>query len=359
MTDAGRAMRILVVSMWPSPEAPERGSFVARQVEALRELGHDVEVAPLDDVRTGPLRTPLKYLSLARDARRRLQRFNADVVHAHFLVPTGSVARAVARRAGIPYVVTAHGTDVRNAAASQGRLRRQTSSVAEDAAAVIAVSRQLADELVDVAPGATVHVAHMGVDVSRFDPGRAADDAAAEVGWTHAGPRVLAVGSLLANKNHRRLLQAVARHPDAALALVGAGPMECHLRDHARSLGIDGRVTFAGRVSPDELPTWYSAAHVIALPSLQEGFGLAALEGLAAARAVVVTRAAPVAELVDDSTGVVVDPASVDEIAAGLEHCFALRPPVTAGRQVAERNDVHMCAQATARVLRTAATLPH
>ena len=346
--------------MWPSAEAPERGIFVQRQVEALRALGHEVEVAPLGDLRTGRLATPRKYLRLARDARARVKSFQPDVVHAHFLVPTGSVARVAAGRAGVPYVVTAHGTDVQNASASTGRLRGQTAAVLNDAAAIIAVSGELAARVREIAPDATVHVAHMGVDTTLYAPSGDPDAAANDVGWSVEGsaPRFLAVGSLLANKNHRRLIEAVATLQSGNLALVGAGPMEAHLRDHAVQLGIADRVTFVGRVAPADLARWYNAAHVVALPSINEGFGVAALEGLACGRPVVVSQSAPVAQLVDDTTGAVVDPLDVASIAAGLSAAARLAPPLDAAVALAGAHDVEHCARTVAGFLEAGARNP-
>src|SRR5437588_344424 len=103
-----RAVRILLVSqMYPGPEDPDLGVFVAQVERALAARGHEIERAVLDR-RAGGKR---RYLGLARDALTTARRFRPDVVHAHFLVPTGLIA-ALASRA--PLVVPAHGRDVRN-----------------------------------------------------------------------------------------------------------------------------------------------------------------------------------------------------------------------------------------------------
>src|SRR3954466_7271807 len=122
-----RTMRILLVSqMYPGPDAPDLGTFVAQVEQALVARGHDVERAVLDTRAGGKLR----YLELARRTRRAAK---PDVVYAHFLVPSGLVA-ALAGRA--PLVVTAHGRDVRNigellgvAAATRVVVRRAVSVV--------------------------------------------------------------------------------------------------------------------------------------------------------------------------------------------------------------------------------------
>ena len=107
-------MRILLVSqMYPGPDDPDLGTFVAQIEQALRARGHELELAVLDRRAGGKLR----YLELARNARAAARRFRPDVVYAHFLVPSGLVA-ALASRA--PLVLTAHGRDVRNIGAIPG-----------------------------------------------------------------------------------------------------------------------------------------------------------------------------------------------------------------------------------------------
>ena len=97
-------MKILLVSqMYPGPDDPDLGSFVAQLERALRERGHEIELAVLDR-RAGGKR---RYVELRRRVRAAAQ---PDVVWAHFLVPAGVFASKV----DAPLVVTAHGRDVRN-----------------------------------------------------------------------------------------------------------------------------------------------------------------------------------------------------------------------------------------------------
>ncbi|MGH2934220.1 MAG: hypothetical protein ACRDL2_06850, partial [Gaiellaceae bacterium] len=74
-------MRILLVSqMYPGPDDPDLGTFVAQVERELVAHGHDVDRAVLDTRAGGKLR----YLELAR---RTLRAAKPDVVYAHFLVP--------------------------------------------------------------------------------------------------------------------------------------------------------------------------------------------------------------------------------------------------------------------------------
>ena len=156
-------MRILLLSnMYPSAERPDYGVFVADLAEALRERGHEIDEAVLSAGRGGLARYGLLAERALREARHR-----PDVIYAHYLVPTGLVAWAASRASGAPYVITAHGRDVRNAY-SHASLGRLTRFVLRGSAAVIAVSDYLAGQL---PPGATVvESIDCGVDTERFSP---------------------------------------------------------------------------------------------------------------------------------------------------------------------------------------------
>src|ERR1700749_3458432 len=122
--------------MYPGPDAPDLGTFVAQVERALLAPGPEVYLAVLDTRAGGKLR----YLTLARST---LAAARPDVVYAHFLVPSGLIAALAGRP---PLVVTAHGRDVRNIGAIPG-VAAATRLVVRRAATVICVSRYLRREL--------------------------------------------------------------------------------------------------------------------------------------------------------------------------------------------------------------------
>jgi glycosyltransferase involved in cell wall biosynthesis len=276
------------------------------------------------------VRTPIKYaglaaLGLARGATRR-----PDVVWSHYLVPTGTIARRVGKLLRVPYVATAHGTDVVNAETNP-RLREATGAVLRDAAAVIAVSDQLADRLRAIYGDldGRLHVVSAGIDVARFHDGDR-EVAATALGWDAPHPRFAFVGNLVEVKNVDGLLEAFARlhhQSGGALAIVGDGPLRAALEGRAAALGIRDAVTFAGEVASDDVPRWMRAADAGCLVSRVEGFGLVAVESLACGRPVVLTQNAGAAHVVEPGvTGALCDPADIDSVAAGLELARTLEP---------------------------------
>jgi glycosyltransferase involved in cell wall biosynthesis len=321
-----RPLRVLVVSMWPSQARPEFGIFVQRQVEALRRAGVEVHVVPLREARSGRVRTPRKYLGLLLRTIGSILRRRPDLVHAHFLLPTGSIARAACVLTGTPLVVTAHGTDVRNAE-RMPVVRTRTLDVLRTARSVIAVSDQLAERIIALDPNLVdVEVLDMGIDTTLFSPGvhTPAETAPPLEGQITSGAdsliRLVCVASLLPNKNHAHLIRAVARVPEARLVCIGEGPAREALELLVQELGVHDRVAFTGRLAQDELVDWYRRMDAACLVSFDEGFGLSALEAVACACPVVVSATAPVAAIIGASrTGVVVDdPSSPEAIAEAI-----------------------------------------
>src|SRR3954452_16352810 len=232
-------MRALIVtSMWPSPSAPERGSFVRDQVAALQGMsGVDVEVFAFP---------PRGYAPAARELRRRYRHDRFDVVHAHFgLTAWPALAVRHARR-----VVTLHGTDLRHP-----RSRRITRAVLPRYDLVAAVSPALAHEIPGAGTTRRVAVLPCGVDLDRFVP-----------------------------LSRRETRARLGLEPDGRYILFPADPARPAKRpDRARELAeaTGAQLLALGRVHPFEVPLWVNAADAVVVPSEHEGFGLAVLEALA------------------------------------------------------------------------------
>jgi glycosyltransferase involved in cell wall biosynthesis len=136
-------------------------------------------------------------------------------------------------------------------------------------------------------------------------------------------PYVLAVGNFLPHKNLVRLVQAFAGlgetvRRDCSLVLAGddAGRRHSVLAE-ARRLGIDRRVIVTGVVAEADLPILYAGCEAFVIPSLDEGFGLPAVEAMACGAPVIASDRASLPEVVDNAA-LLVDPSREDAIAAAL-----------------------------------------
>jgi D-inositol-3-phosphate glycosyltransferase len=323
-------VRILLVSqMYPGPADPDLGVFVAQMEGALRERGHEIELAVLER-RTGGKK---RFLELRRKVRGAAR---PDIVWAHFLFPTGWIASSV----DAPLVVTAHGQDVRNIGTIPG-VAAFTRKVVRRASTVIAVSDYLRRELETKLPEAhgKTEVVDSGVDLERFNP-RLESDLLAD----RERPRFVCLGGLTERKNVVRLADAFATLGHGSLTFVGDGPLRSSLE------GRPGVFT-PGRVSHAEVPGYLAAADVVCSPSLLEPFGQAILEAMACGRTVVATRIGGPPEFVSSDAGILVDPLDEGELARALEAAAAFPRPNEAARAAAEAHDVRLQAERVEAIL--------
>lgn len=245
-----------------------------------------------------------------------------DVVHAQDCISANA-----ALRAGLPCRRTVHHLDTFT---TPELVACHDRAVARPVA-LACVSAAVAGEVRD-GWGRDAVVIPNGVDAARFADG--ADDAVGRATWAaHLGRYVLALGGIEPRKGTLDLLEAFAvlrssspDHADLEL-VVGGGETLFDYRDYraafddrARELGVVPVVL--GQVADDELPTLVAEAAVLGFPSTKEGFGLAAMEALAAG-VPVVCRDLPV--LREVFGGAVRWGGSVPEIAAALDG--ALREP--------------------------------
>ena len=195
-----------------------------------------------------------------------------------------------------------------------------------------------------------------GVDVERF-ASIPADRIAAFRGRQNIGPEAIVVGSvgrLVEQKDYptqlRAFALAAARNPALLMLLVGDGPLRGELEALAGSLGIAGRVRFAGHLN--DVPVALGAMDVYVLASKFEPYGVAILEAKAAGCAIVATRVNEVPEILSedrpggDAAGRLVppaDPAAMAEAFVALAADPAARKALgaRAAREAAHKHSLH------------------
>lgn len=140
-------------------------------------------------------------------------------------------------------------------------------------------------------------------------------------------PRVLFVGRLAPEKGVGVLLEAWRRWGDAAppLEVVGEGPERERLAATVAASGLAGRVSFAGRLSPDRVEERLLRSRLLVVPSLwYEGFPLVVREAFAAGVPVVASRLGALAAIVEEGrTGVTFAPGSAAELHRTLASLWA------------------------------------
>lgn len=190
---------------------------------------------------------------------------------------------------------------------------------------VLADSQATKEDLIELwgTRAEKVTVLYCGVD-ARFQP--VTDPAAlAAVRNRYGlgqGPFVLSVSTLQPRKNYQRLVQAfaplAARYRELKLVIGGGkGWRYDEILAEPERLGIGGRVLFPGFIGEADLPALYSAATVMAYPSLYEGFGLPVLEAMACGTPVIASNRSSLPEVTADA-GLQVDPLDIEAWTDGL-----------------------------------------
>jgi glycosyltransferase involved in cell wall biosynthesis len=253
------------------------------------------------------------------------------VLHAHTGV-SGAHALPLARRLGVPLVVTFHGYD---AAANDEELGRwplrgriflkRRDAMKRECARFIAVSGFTRDLLLAKGwPAERVVVHYMGVDTTLFRP------AAAAARLSEREPIVFFAGRLIEKKGLEYLIEAMklveARVPGAQVVIAGRGERLPALQRMAADARVN--VRFIGRVTPDEVREWMARAQLYCMPSVRaadgdgEGLPTALVEAMASGLPVVATTHAGAPEAVrHGETGLL---APERDVAALAEHVIAL-----------------------------------
>ena len=254
----------------------------------------------------------------------------ADVIHAHWAIPTGPAAVSAAQRLGLPSVITMHGGDV-YVNPEQGYdfptrwyVRPALRWTLRKAGALTAITEDCRQHALRAgAPSRSMHLVFNGTDLRRFSPAPAGE----------ADPRfgpnmIFACRQLFPRKGIRFLIEAAAqlkpRFPDLKVVVAGDGFERPDLIALAERLGITRDVTFLGWVPNSELPQYYRAAALSVIPSLEEGFGIPAAEAMGCETAVVASDAGGLPEVVEHGvTGLIVPRGDSNALAAAIGDLLA------------------------------------
>ena len=225
-----------------------------------------------------------------------------DLIHSHYWL-SGRIGMKLSRRWRIPHIATFH-THARtklkaSPAAREVERRACVEEVVMDSVdAIVASTVVERDELTELygAAHSKIKVVPPGVDLELFKP---ADKTQARraLNIDDDARVVLFVGRMERLKGIDILMRAanlLDTRANTRLLIVGGGQEDdaelLRLKALAAQLRIQDMVTFTGAVEQERLPAYYNAADVMAMPSYYESFGLAALEAMACATPVVVSK---------------------------------------------------------------------
>jgi phosphatidylinositol alpha-1,6-mannosyltransferase len=243
-------------------------------------------------------------------------------------LPEGLVALTVGRLRGCNVLIYAHGEELTGW--GRGWKFRTMCFTLRRADHILANSdftRDTLISLIGVRPERIV-MTYPTVDVERLRPGLPFADLRAGIGLADGKRLVLSVGRLQRRKGFDQVVRAlpglVARGIDVHYAIVGIGDDRDYLLGLAREHGVTDRLHLLGHVAPADLPRWYNACDLFAMPNRDingdtEGFGLVFMEANACAKPVIAGRAGGTGSAVEDGlNGLRVDGEDVAAVEAGI-----------------------------------------
>ena len=338
------SVRILVVTNDFPPKIGGANEYVARIVEPFPRGGIVVfasawpGAAAFDrqfphEVHRWPSRLMIPTPLVAARVFALVRRERPDLVLFGAAIPLASMGPLIRRRLRVPFATFTYGLEIAAARLPAGRALLRW--IGRHAAFMTAVSPWTASALGRAAGSAApVHLLPPGVDIERFHPGVSAQMVRERHGL-EPGPVIACVSRLVPRKGQDQVIRSLPRiradFPHVRFLVVGSGRDRRRLGALAHRLGVSAHVVFAGAVPHEDLPAYFRAGDVFAMPCQSrfcgldiEGFGIVYLQAAAVGRPVVGGMSGGAPDAVQHNrTGLVVDGRDVAAVAGAISSLLA------------------------------------
>ena len=231
-----------------------------------------------------------------------------DLLHCHFIVPSGLVSSALSRKTGIPYLITVHGSDVPGYNPDRFSLAHKMIKpvwryVIGGCKTSVTPSSYLESLLKNSAANARTDIIPNGWTIPRERSSLKRN-------------RILMVSRMFKRKGVDILIDAVASIDSKwELVIAGDGPYLQTAIERAQKKKISA--TFLGHVNKKDLPELYRSAKIFAFPSIRENFPVVLLEAMAEGCAIVTTKGSGCSEVVGDAA-LLVQPGNLIELRSAI-----------------------------------------
>ena len=238
-----------------------------------------------------------------------IDEFKPDIIHGQHIW----ILSWIAGKTGIPYVITAHGTDLMGYQRNN-RFQKYADEAAAGAKRIITISNDNNELVRELFPGSSDRVTFMqnGYDPERFYPEPVSADKIQESFNIMLQKKlVLFAGKLAHFKGVDVLLEAArlyeGERPDEIVTLIaGDGELAAQLKKQAKEYKLKNTY-FLGHLDTPQLRGLYSIADVSIVPSRREPFGLVAVEALACGCPVIATNQGGLPDIINENVGALVD----------------------------------------------------
>jgi glycosyltransferase involved in cell wall biosynthesis len=319
---ARREHRVTVVTTKTEPDSPLSEIMDGVRVERLPSFGKHFAGWILSSLYSVP--------KVVSEAARH------DIVHCHTFAfaAGGTVAAAVLRR---PLVVTVHSSHFLRLAENPG-MRPALKLVLCKASALLSTSKEIDSVVKGLLPDAYTLPIVNGIDTEKFKPSRPSIEKGRDE-FLIVCPR-----RLVEKNGVEYLIRALAilkKTMKVKVHITGDGPLREHLEGLASELGVRAHVVFMGSIDNSRMPSVYSSADLVVVPSLVEATSIAALEAMSCERVVAASRVGGLPEIIDDRVGVLFDSGSPEAIAAAVLDVAGRSDTADLGREARKRVDAN------------------
>ncbi len=322
-----------LTAAYPAPSDPTRGIFIQNWIRALVDLGYSGCVVAPQVKKTDPLQAfesplpvsrfpysssglrlkeiekPSKWMLMRylmngfRETIKACRRESAELIYAHWVLPTGLIGAWAAKWLNIPLIVHAHGSDLLQVAPKSSLSRFLTKATLDRASLCFGVS----EELLQVAmrefsldPDKAIELS-MGLPKDQFTF-RGREEARRELNFDSTKLEVVYIGDLDPKKGILSLAQQWAGEEwildQARLHIIGQGQDRIALEDLSQ-LHPHSILTY-GRKDPSEVAKFHRSADLLVLPSESEGSPLVVMEALHSGTPVLSSRVGNIPKLLNE-----------------------------------------------------------
>ena len=309
-------MRIAVLtSSYPRFHGDGTAPFVMSISEALANQGHTIQViAPYDisvkddlisivpikrfkyiwpkslhimgharslkaDVKLNPLvflLLPFFIIASTLNLIRECRKMNAQIIHAHWVLPNGFIAAIASKILGIPFIISLHGSDI--FMADKNFLFRAIARwTFKQSSYVTACSQELYERAKRINKEINIELIPWGADPQKFKPLENREEIRRKYDWASDEIIISTLGRMVYKKGFSQLLDIapdlINSNPKIQFVIGGSGPLENELKEKADKLGLSKTVSFPGPIPWNEVPEFLGASDIFVLPSQRDEAG--------------------------------------------------------------------------------------
>lgn len=242
--------------------------------------------------------------------------YKIDIIHAHSCFPAGIAATRLGNKLKIPVVVTEHASDV------------LTKKIGDKQKEYLLQTIKRCNTFISVSNALRKSIEELGADGNNIQviPNSVNDSFTYEECNSTRKFCFVSIGNLVESKRFDLTIKAFARkfreNPNVQLKIIGDGNLRKMLQEMTKQLGIEGKVTFTGRVSRKQVISILQESKAFVLPSDFETFGVVYIEAMACGLPVIGTKNGGAQEIITENCGKLIERDDLNELSEAMENVY-------------------------------------